>query len=844
MRKRRKFGPCRELIATAAGPKVRVYGAIVPVCGFIFALGLCFVLRPRFEFKGNLDIASWITANKYPKQQELFYYTGALFFIPFLTAVVWTSWLLWSAAASRLFRLPLDRTLKKYAFAYLPFALALRNIGNPTFSKTLLIPLILAAVVKASFLIHDLLRTRLWKVRASILYMVSPDLQWSVIASGVCVGFFVLIGYSRNTMGMLPCLGVILAASCLVWLFWLLYSFGLSRIFKRPIRETLRCAAYSYFPLALLLLVSLFFENRGSILILSLILVALVKLVGIIRPSWLKKLDSIQTHKYLLDYALIPGLIYVFFYSGGNIHGAIDMFHEGERLAPLNALLRGEIPYRDIYIQHGLFHNAYRPLLASKLFGPTLEADRILGHLIDPLRHVAFYLLGLQIFKSRLFALLSVWVLASGKTYDLARRALSARKVLPTVSIATLAGYVLSHRRFTFRKFHILPALAGVCATLGMVYSLELGLYSLATGSLFLLIVSFSFQGNIRKRLSPLLSYLAGAFMAFLPFALYFLFHGALDDLFRNSFIQCRYHIPTWGLRFPPLFPELSKVVSLESFKTFAMGETLEWYFPILVYLITLTYLMHQVFRGGFWNTNSNYILLLLVMGGIIFFRTPLGRSDRWHLYGISFAWLICIFFVQRLSVRIWKDARIDCTSISAAAWRLMAILILAWYVISLYNPVDTVRQRLLTVTGYQNMERDVEPPLERAGGIKIPDDQASQIKAVVEYVQSNTEPDETIFDFSSQGGYYFFADRPMATRYHQVCYAATRSMQEEVIEDLERHRTKLVIFATGSGYDGIDGVPNVERHPLIAEYLKENYTESAKIGNTVILKRIDMEGR
>jgi hypothetical protein len=844
MKKGRKPGPCRELIATAAGPKVRVYSAIVLVCGFIFALGLCFVLRPQFEFKGNLDIVSWITANKYPKQQELFYYTGSLFFVPLFTAVAWALWLLCSAAASQLFRLPLDRTLKKYAFAYLPFALALRNIGNPTFSKTLLAPLILAAIVKSSFLIHDLLRIRLWKVRAAILYLVSPNLHWSVIASGVCVGFFVLIGYSDNTMGILPCVGIILAASCLVWLFWILYSIALIRILKRPIRETLRCEAYSYFPLALLLLVSLFFGNRGSVLILSIILMAFVKSVIIIRPSWLKKLASTQAARYLLDYALIPGLIYVFFYSGGNIHGAIDMFHEGERLAPLNALLRGEIPYRDIYIQHGLFHNAYRPLLAAKLFGPTLEADRILGHLIDPLRHVAFYLLGLQIFKSRLFALLPVWVLASGKTYDLARRALSARNILPIVSIATLAGYVLSHRRFTFRRFHILPALAGVCATLGMVYSLELGLYSLATGSLFLLIVSVSFQGNIRRRLSPLLSYLAGAFTAFLPYALYFSVHGALDDLFRNSFIQCRYHIPIWGLRFPPLFPELSKVESLESFKAFALSETFEWYFPITVYLITLTYLMHQVFRGGFWNTNSNYILLLLVMGGIIFFRTPLGRSDRWHLYGISFAWLICIFFVQRLSVRIWKDARMDYTSLPAAAWRLMAILILAWYVTSLYNPVDTVRQRLFTLTGYQNIERDVEPPLDRSGGIKISDDQASQIKAVVEYIQSNTEPDETIFDFSSQGGYYFFADRPMATRYHQVCYAATRAMQKEVIEDLERHRTRLVIFTTGSGYDSIDGVPNVDRHPLIAEYLKENYTESAKIGNTVILKRIDMEER
>jgi hypothetical protein len=77
-----------------------------------------------------------------------------------------------------------------------------------------------------------------------------------------------------------------------------------------------------------------------------------------------------------------------------------------------------------------------------------------------------------------------------------------------------------------------------------------------------------------------------------------------------------------------------------------------------------------------------------------------------------------------------------------------------------------------------------------------------------------------------------------MPTKYHQVCYAATKSMQEEVIADLESHKTKLVIYKTGSGFDQIDGIPSEDRHPIIAEYLRNNYPRSAKVGKATILRR------
>ena len=76
----------------------------------------------------------------------------------------------------------------------------------------------------------------------------------------------------------------------------------------------------------------------------------------------------------------------------GNIHGNIDLFHEGERLAPLNEMLRGGVPFRDIYVQHGLFQNAYLAWLGGQLFEPTLFGLRTMERILNPLGYVALYL--------------------------------------------------------------------------------------------------------------------------------------------------------------------------------------------------------------------------------------------------------------------------------------------------------------------------------------------------------------------------------------------------------------------------------------------------------------------
>ena len=122
-----------------------------------------------------------------------------------------------------------------------------------------------------------------------------------------------------------------------------------------------------------------------------------------------------------LEYIILPIFIYLLIYSGG-IHGKIDLFHEGERLAPLNEMLHGGVPFRDIYIQHGLFQNAYLAWFGSQFFEPTLFGVRAMEDILDPLGYVALYLLGLQVFRGRFLTAFICVLIASGTEFWVSAR--------------------------------------------------------------------------------------------------------------------------------------------------------------------------------------------------------------------------------------------------------------------------------------------------------------------------------------------------------------------------------------------------------------------------------------
>ncbi len=96
------------------------------------------------------------------------------------------------------------------------------------------------------------------------------------------------------------------------------------------------------------------------------------------------------------------------------------------------------------------------------------------------------------------------------------------------------------------------------------------------------------------------------------------------------------------------------------------------------------------------------------------------------------------------------------------------------------------------------------------------------------------TQPGEPVFDFSSNAGLLFFADRPSATRYFQILYASAPGSQREVVAELEQRQVRLAITSPVV----MDGVPTAQRYPIVADYLDQNFAPWRRIGHITFLKR------
>jgi hypothetical protein len=551
----------------------------------------------------------------------------------------------------------------------------------------------------------------------------------------------------------------------------------------------------------------------------------------------------------LVILVLIPVLIYFYFFDASShapppdpLNKDIDLFHEGEKLAPLNTLLRGGLPFRDIYVQHGLFEDVGKPWLAALLNAPSLASLRLTEAFLAPLGYVALYFLGLQVFRFWPTALILVLLTSSTHPY------LSSRQALGLLTVAVLAGGIrhsyfyqsppiqLHYDSFARRRF----AVSGTLTTLAFFFSTDTGLFALAACAVFLIIHGLT-RSNLQNsdRWSPLWFYVAGVLLAFMPFILYFWWAGVLTDFFCNTYTQCAYEAAVWGFPFPPLLPELQKVSSFAAVKTFLAGRGL-WYLPVAVYLITAGILSVRFVKDRFWESQANAIILLVLLFGVIQFYSALGRSDVAHfIYATSIFWIFPLYVLEYGFVFLkqylpWPRSAAQKVSLTLAV--ALATGCFGKYVSVIHRPLKTYQERAWRIVTGQTLPKKMSVIWERLGGVQISEGQYKHLRRMVDFIQRHTTPNEPIFDFSNQGALYFFADRPSPTRYHMIIYAADSKMQLEVIRGLEKTNTKLVIYTTGEWLDKFDGIPNSEREWLVAKYIQTHFTKKVTLDGTVIL--------
>ncbi len=521
----------------------------------------------------------------------------------------------------------------------------------------------------------------------------------------------------------------------------------------------------------------------------------------------------------------VIGAVVVFVFTLSNaISYPLDLFHEGEKLAPLEELSQGKLPYRDFYLQRGFLTNVGIPWAGAKLFGESVVAVRAAERWVESLPYAVFFLLCAVVLRSGVAGALLAAVLVSPPHFWIGPRYIF-------FLFAILAGVLGTRHPFERRspKNQLLLVLAGLFSGVALMFSVEGGLYAIASLGTYVFILDFARWRRKAER-AMILPFGVGL-LGFLSVPILLLLYlGGLWDAVRSILIQLFTQQEVWGLAYPSIFQFSSD------------AEIAQFYFPITVLLATFAWLLSRFVRGELYRDPG---LILLFIAAFFQFRTALGRSDLGHVYdGSTLVWLLVLLMGEEGIRTFWQIRRSVRESIPFGAILVVSICAATDYALTVHQPGAKIQKfvregPLIPLLSEPLVDRSAQDGL-RIGGNYIPEEQRAHLSSIVRLIQHEVPAGESFLDLSNQGALYFLARRRAASRYHQAAYIATRAMESEVIRALEVEKPKLVILRMGTGFDCIDGVCANERTPELWRYIQSHYPVVEEFQGVSFARRVN----
>ncbi len=497
----------------------------------------------------------------------------------------------------------------------------------------------------------------------------------------------------------------------------------------------------------------------------------------------------------IVAFAAIPLLLYCFdFASTSHISQWLDLFHRGESLGPASDYLRGKVPYRDVFVLHGLMHDGQLDAWLFELFGRKLSVALARPVILGAFASPALWYLGMAVFDSIPLAIVTMF-LGSVTTWDNERT---------LFEIAVLA-FVIAGVRGRVRSLPLF--LGGLFAGVAMFFSYDIGLYSIGASLLFL-----AFAGRVRGVVSFLIGLVAGC----LPFVIYLMSRGAFGAFLETSFVTVpRIIDPIWSLPFPDMTRTFRDNLTLRTIADFFISENFRFVLNPLVIAIAIVVLVHRaVRRKREW---IDVALLALTIFALVTQRSAFGRADFAHQVFSAFLigpMILALFVILARAVApLWRAREAN-----GPAFLLLASVALLPIVITALWVPDVLNFRLDDLVHYQPRVLGLvhDPVADAVNG---------RIDSVRYHVFDLSPKGSPIFDFSNQPAFYFFLDRPNPTRFYQIPILSPVEFQRETIEALERAKPSIVIRRSPQDFDVFDRVDNAIRAQAVAAYIDDHYS-------------------
>jgi hypothetical protein len=477
----------------------------------------------------------------------------------------------------------------------------------------------------------------------------------------------------------------------------------------------------------------------------------------------------------------------------------MDPFHEGEHLTPGWLMRNGERPYTDVFILHGL---AVDGGLDALVLGdpPSPLRPRRLQTLLDALTVALLVPIAAELAVTRIGMMAGVFA-------SLCAMAALWLPVFPYFRLAPLLIAVLALLRYVRSGSIAAFSAAAVSASLGILWSFETGVFTLAG-----VIATFAIVRLLKLEAMPIRPALAGSIAAVAMVLPVFVLLALGADLRRfavDSFVILPRSIDAiWSL------PAPWKITP----------ESLRYYLPPVFYGF-LTALGFLALRRGD-RLLAGRIVIVTVFS-ILLFRSAAGRVGWSHTrYALPLFGIALIAFVLEPLVlrRRWVPAAVltlllvfhlEVADNTAAGTKLLR----EW----------PARQRPVGLVPF---------PMAAGRGIYTTEQNAIDLGSLKLFVDSLGGPDERIFDFSNERALYYLLQRKPSVRCVDIHLLSVPRLRREALAQLEADPPLCVIVKGIPELFSFDGVSNEERVPELAAWIEEHYPRRTVIGRFIVAHR------
>ena len=457
----------------------------------------------------------------------------------------------------------------------------------------------------------------------------------------------------------------------------------------------------------------------------------------------------------------------------------MDPFHEGEHLTPGFLLRSGERPYRDYFVLHGLATDGG---LDALVLGdpPSPRRVRRLQTILDAATLALLVPIAAELCAT------SAGVVA-GVIASLCAAAALWVPVFPYYRIAPVLLAVLGLLRYARNGKTGALLLAFASATLGVLWSLDTGIYAIA-GT----IVAFAVIGRRTGR--PALA--AGA-AVLLPLVVLLALRADIRQFFVDSFVIIPRAIDAvWSLPAPAPFT--------------AAGA--RYYLPPVFYGFLLALA---------WKRRDPRIAIVAILS-LVLFRTAAGRVSWSHtrfatpLLGIA----LVAFVLEPLLLARRRVAAV-----------LLAIPL--FFYLEIAQNFAAGAKLLAGWRARQKHEGMVPYPFATGKGIYTTQQNATELAALNGFMG-----DAAFLDFSNERALYYLLQRKPPVRCFDIPMLSAPPLLAEAMAELNANPPRFVIVAGDPAIANFDGVSNRDRVPDLARWIDANYPTRTQIGRFTVASR------